>query len=75
MSVDVSPAAKSTMNTGNGTHSMEVRDVHKAFGPFEILTGLNTDSWIVALVEVSDTPLGDPADAVRSVWDAARRPA
>ena len=31
MSVDVSPAAKE-MNVGNGTHSMEVRDVHKAFG-------------------------------------------
>ena len=40
MSVDVSPSAKSEMNVGNGTHSMEVRDVHKAFGPFEILTGL-----------------------------------
>ena len=38
MSVDVSPAAKAEMNVGNGTHSMEVRDVHKAFGPFEILT-------------------------------------
>ncbi len=41
MSVDVSPAAKEEMNVGNGTHSMEVRDVHKAFGPFEILTGLD----------------------------------
>ncbi|MGZ4555572.1 MAG: ABC transporter ATP-binding protein [Mycobacteriaceae bacterium] len=26
---------------GNGTHSMEVRDVHKAFGDFKVLQGIN----------------------------------
>jgi phospholipid/cholesterol/gamma-HCH transport system ATP-binding protein len=41
MSVDVAAAAKTSLNTGNGTHSMEVRDVHKAFGAFDILTGLD----------------------------------
>jgi phospholipid/cholesterol/gamma-HCH transport system ATP-binding protein len=32
---DTRPAA------GNGTHSMEVRDVHKAFGDFKVLQGMN----------------------------------
>jgi phospholipid/cholesterol/gamma-HCH transport system ATP-binding protein len=41
MSVDVGNATKTTLNVGNGNHSMEVRDVHKAFGAFEILTGLS----------------------------------
>lgn len=31
----------------------------------EILTSLNTDRWVLALVEVSDGPDGRPADEVR----------
>src|SRR4051794_14303899 len=41
MSVEVSSDVKRNTNVGSSTHSMEVRDVHKAFGPFEILTGLD----------------------------------
>ena len=37
--VDLAPAGQEAPRV----HSMEVRDVHKSFGPYDILTGLNLD--------------------------------
>jgi phospholipid/cholesterol/gamma-HCH transport system ATP-binding protein len=37
--VDLAPAGQAAPRV----HSMEVRDVHKSFGPYDILTGLNLD--------------------------------
>jgi phospholipid/cholesterol/gamma-HCH transport system ATP-binding protein len=37
--IDLAPAGQAAPRV----HSMEVRDVHKSFGPYDILTGLNLD--------------------------------
>ncbi|HZZ50781.1 MAG TPA: ATP-binding cassette domain-containing protein, partial [Pseudonocardia sp.] len=38
-----SRAQSSTQATGRDVHSMEVRNVHKAFGSFKVLQGLNLE--------------------------------
>ncbi|TXL60705.1 ABC transporter ATP-binding protein [Aeromicrobium terrae] len=58
MSVELETATTDQRPAGNGVHSMEVRDVHKSFGPFDVLTGLNlnfVDDAITTILGPSGT--------------------
>ncbi|MCU1651140.1 MAG: transporter related protein, partial [Pseudonocardia sp.] len=40
-SMERSPLAVSDAPAGDASHTMEVRDLHKSFGDFHVLNGLN----------------------------------
>ncbi|HVK30183.1 MAG TPA: ATP-binding cassette domain-containing protein [Nocardioides sp.] len=52
------PAGSLDQTATRGPHSMEVRDVHKSFGPYDILTGMNlnfVDDAITTILGPSGT--------------------